>query len=164
MYYFAYGSNMSEKRLTRRIPARRLGVAVLSGYVLAFTKPSEADGSAKCDVCPTGNENSLVYGVLYEIDPEHKPVLDRYEGLGYGYTSETLEVTHQGRKLRALAYVAVNRDETLKPFHWYKEHVVQGALENDLPQEYVRNIRDVTSVPDPDANRSAMELEIYRSL
>lgn len=164
MYYFAYGSNMSRKRLTRRIPARRLGVAILQGYVLAFTKPSEADGSAKCDVCPTENEKDEVYGVLYEIDPAHKPVLDRYEGLGYGYSSETLEVVHEGRKLSALAYVAVNRDETLRPFHWYKEHVIQGAVENGLPREYVNVIRSVPSVSDPDEGRSARELEIYRSL
>lgn len=153
---------MSQKRLTRRIPAEKLGTAVLAGYRLEFTKPSEADGSAKCAIRATGNGSDLVYGVLYEIDEGHKPVLDSYEGLGYGYTSETVSVEFDGVVSDAITYIAVNRTVSLKPFGWYKEHVVRGAEENGMPAEYVESIRRIPAVIDPDLDRASMELSIYR--
>lgn len=161
MYYFAYGSNMSEKRLTRRIPARKLGIAALRGYGLFFTKPSEADGSAKCDICPA---DSVVYGVLYEIDPEDKPVLDRFEGLGYGYRTEAVEVEFRGEPVEALTYIAVNMDDSLKPFSWYRQHVINGAVENGLPSDYIEGIRRVPVMEDPNSDRATEELAIYERL
>jgi len=160
LYYFAYGSNMSQKRLTRRIPAEKLGVATLGAHRLAFTKPSEADGSAKCDICPS--EKDMVYGVLYRIDEKHKPVLDKYEGLGYGYTSDEVTVIYNGDEIEAITYRAVNRNDSLKPFKWYREHVVRGARENGLPDHYVESIQSVQAQSDPDRNRASMELSIYR--
>ena len=162
MYYFAYGSNMSQKRLTRRIPAEKLGVATLRAHRLAFTKPSEADGSAKCDICPSENGKDMVYGVLYRIDEKHKPVLDRYEGLGYGYTSEKITVTFNGEETEAITYRAVNRNDSLKPFEWYKEHVLRGARENEMPSHYVESIQSIPAKTDPDRERASMELAIYQ--
>lgn len=162
MYYFAYGSNMSLKRLTRRIPAEKLGVATLNAHRLAFTKPSETDGSAKCDICPTENQSDVVYGVLYTFDEEHKPVLDTYEGLGYGYTSEKVMVSFKGQAMEAITYRAVNRNDSLKPFKWYREHVIRGARENGMPDSYVKNIQSIPAKTDPDRERASMELSIYQ--
>lgn len=153
---------MSGRRLTARIPAERIGVASLNGHRLVFTKPGEKDGSAKCDICNTGNPDDMVYGVLYEIDEKHKPVLDRYEGLGYGYTSERVSVNFNGIATEAVTYKAVTADHTLKPFNWYKAHVIQGAEENAIPREYIEEIRKVESDIDPDRERSIRELSIYQ--
>lgn len=162
MYYFAYGSNMSQKRLTRRIPAERLGIATLDAHRLSFTKPSEADGSAKCDICPAEKPEDVVYGVLYEVREEHKAVLDGYEGLGYGYTSELVTVAWSGREVEAVTYIAVHRSDSILPFNWYKEHVIRGALENGMPGHYVESIRKVPSQKDPDNRRASSELSIYK--
>ena len=161
MKYFAYGSNMSAKRLNSRIPAVRLGVVRLQGYMLVFTKPSELDGSAKCDICSTESPDDTVYGVLYEIEESHKAVLDKFEGLGYGYTSELITVSFNGQSVKAVTYKAVTADHTLKPFNWYKTHVIRGAEENNMPPEYIEKIWKVESRRDPDIKRSAGELSIY---
>ncbi|MGD8384961.1 MAG: gamma-glutamylcyclotransferase, partial [Lysobacterales bacterium] len=80
--YFAYGSNMSSKRLRARLPSASLaGVGVLRGHRLVFHKVSNHDGSGKCGIVESTRDHVL--GVLYEIDADEKPVLDRIEGAGY---------------------------------------------------------------------------------
>jgi len=152
---------MSKKRLLSRIPAVRTGVAVLQGYRLCFTKPGEFDGSAKCDIFRTGNPEDAVYGVVYIVLEEHMHILDAFEGLGYGYSNECVTVVMNGESIRATTYMALNRDNTLKPYSWYKRHVLAGALENGLPEEYINTIEAVESKEDPDDSRHARELSIY---
>ncbi len=161
MYYFAYGSNMSRRRLLERIPAVRVGVAELPGYRLAFTKPGEQDGSAKCDILPGKTPEDSVYGVLYEILREHRSILDGYEGVGVSYRLEMVNVVFNGKELPAATYIALGRDDRLKPYHWYKEHVLRGAEENGLPPAYIDMIRAVESLHDPDEERTARETSIY---
>ncbi|PLX80279.1 MAG: gamma-glutamylcyclotransferase [Desulfuromonas sp.] len=163
MLYFAYGSNMALARLQQRIPsARRLGTGHLPGYQLRFHVASTKDGSAKCDAFLTGDDNDLVVGALFRLDPEAKPVLDGYEGVGVEYRDELVSVEFGGGRQEALIYVGSNLDSALRPFNWYREHVLRGALENDLPVEYVAAIREVPCVDDPDAERTLRELSIYR--
>lgn len=161
--YFAYGSNMSVPRLAARIgPLSSLGVARLPGHRLCFRKVSH-DGSAKCDVRSTDQAAHQVLGVLFEIEPDARPVLDRYEGLGQGYEVKQVEVQlDDGRRLQAFTYYATRVDEGLLPYDWYKTHVLRGALENGLPADYVAAIRAVPTVCDPDPLRQQRELSIYR--
>ncbi|RMD60293.1 MAG: gamma-glutamylcyclotransferase, partial [Planctomycetota bacterium] len=62
MLYFAYGSNMSTPRLRRRVSrAVPVATARLPGCRLAFHKLG-ADGSGKCDACPAGRAEEVVWG------------------------------------------------------------------------------------------------------
>lgn len=160
--YFAYGSNMSTRRLRARTPtARVLGVATLAGHRLAFHKVSTKDGSGKCDVIEDGSRS--VTGVLFEIEKGGKAELDRIEGLGHGYREQAVTVElASGAMVQATTYVATNTNPDLKPFTWYKQHVIEGAKEANLPGSYVRALEDVTAIEDPDKAREAMELAIYR--
>ncbi len=164
MLYFAYGSNMAVARLKRRIPsAGKIGVANLPGHRLTFHNASTKDGSAKCDAFLTGEAEDLVLGVLFRMDPAEKAILDRYEGLGVEYRDTFVPVTLEcGGEEEALIYYATNIDNSLLPYHWYKEHVVRGAVENALPKDYIRGIESFVSIDDPDLERHAMELSIYR--
>ena len=138
MKYFAYGSNMSSIRLQERVPsADAIGPARLPGYELKWHKISKKDGSGKCDIVRSDRENTRVWGVLYEIDDEEKPCLDREEGLGYGYDEKLVEVDLDGQAVSAWTYYATRIDETLLPYEWYKDFVVQGAMEHRLPEEYI---------------------------
>lgn len=160
MIYFAYGSNMSFKRLSARISTiTRLGVGTLHRHDLRFHKVSEKDGSGKCDIFETNDPQHLVIGVVYRIDPLEKPILDKYEGLGYEIKQLSIEVN--GELLSAFAYYATHIDQDLKPLHWYKEHVLRGARENALPDHYVRKIEIIDSIDDHDSDRHTRELEIY---
>ena len=162
MLYFAYGSNMSTARLIRRVPsAILLGSAVLARHRLCFHKIGR-DNSAKCDALFTGQEANLVLGALYRIDPVEKQYLDQAEGLGNGYeTKQVTVLTTAAKKFEAYTYYATRTDPRLKPFHWYKNHVLRGAVQLDLPQEYRRQIEAVVSIDDPDPARSTAETAIH---
>jgi hypothetical protein len=164
MNYFSYGSNMSIRRLRVRVPsASRLGVGVLRRHELKFHKVSTNDGSAKCDALATGNPDHLIHGVVYHIPEDEKPHLDLAEGLGFGYEQKDILIEMQdGAAVPAFCYCATAIDPELKPFDWYKEHVLKGARENNLPEAYVLAIESVESVWDSDSVRHERELSIYR--
>jgi hypothetical protein len=164
MLYYAYGSNMSERRLRQRISsAKKIGVATLPGHQLVFHKKSENDGSGKCDAYPTLVSNEVVIGVLFDLDRSEKLFLDGAEGIGVGYEQRTIGITlDNGSMYEAFAYFAICIDPSLKPYHWYKEHVLRGAVENRLPERYINSIQCVESIDDPDSERAIHELSIYR--
>ncbi len=164
MLYFAYGSNMSERRLRKRVSsAQKIGVATLPGHQLVFHKKSENDGSGKCDAYPTLESNDGVIGVLFELDRSEKLLLDGVEGIGVGYEQRIIGITlDNGSRYEAFAYFAICIDPSLKPYHWYKEHVLRGAVENSLPETYIKSIQCVESIADPNSKRTLHELSIYR--
>lgn len=163
MNYFAYGSNMSLSRLRVRIPsAIALGCHSLSCYDLRFHKASK-DGSGKCDAYFTSKADDVVYGVLFEIDQIEKAILDKVEGLGYGYDEKEIVVTtRDGVLISAITYVASNIDDARRPYSWYVNHVAIGAREALLPEDYIRDkISSVEAVEDADKVRDAKERAIY---
>jgi len=163
VYYFSYGSNMSIKRLVDRVPsARKIDAGILEKHELKFHKVGK-DGSAKCDACETGNPEHKVYGVAFDISEQEKRDLDRKEGLGYGYDQKDVKIIlNNGDTVEAFTYYATKIDPALKPFDWYKEHVLRGARENKLPIEYIRNIEMIEHMDDSDTKRRDDELSIYR--
>lgn len=162
MLYFAYGSNMSTPRLGARLASMEcMGVAELAGHRLAFHKVG-GDGSAKCDALCTDMPADAVIGVVFRIDARKKPVLDGIEGLGCGYAQKQVLVTaREGGQFDAFFYQATHIDGGLKPFDWYKRHVLYGAREHGLPADYIRDIEAIDSMPDADAARQAAEMSIY---
>jgi gamma-glutamylcyclotransferase (GGCT)/AIG2-like uncharacterized protein YtfP len=74
---FAYGSNMSSHRLRAHLPrARSRGRGWLEDKRLLCNKPTQ-DGSGKANLVEEAG--SKVWGVLYEIERDDWPILDRYE-------------------------------------------------------------------------------------
>jgi len=161
LHYFAYGSNMSLPRLRQRIgSARALCRASLDGHQLRFHKRGQ-DGSAKCDAFFTG-DNSVLHGVLFRIDAASKPVLDHIEGAGAGYDAATVSVTTgSGKVQEALAYRATSLDNSLKPFCWYRHHVVYGARAFCLPAGHIADIERSPVTADTDPLRLAREYAVY---
>jgi hypothetical protein len=160
--YFAYGSNMSMPRIRARVPsARPLGVFALPGHELRFHKIGR-DGSAKCDAFFTGRETDAVHGVVFEIAAGEIDALDRAEDLGRGYRRRTVTVFDptEGR-IEAFAYFAIAVDQRLRPFTWYKQHVLAGARSAGLRPRYVHRIEGVESIRDPDSGRELREMAIH---
>ncbi|WP_417310899.1 gamma-glutamylcyclotransferase family protein [Devosia sp.] len=158
--YFAYGSNIATARLRQRTPScLPLGIATLPGHVLRFHKRS-ADGSGKCNALAT-SADSQVIGVLYHLEPAELPRLDAAEGVGKGYTRDTVTVVDAaGQHREALTYRAMpgHIDDSLEPYGWYKAYVLAGAREHGLPQDYVETfILPVVATDDPDRARDARE-------
>jgi len=159
-YYFAYGSNMLERRLRalKRVPdAKFCAVGQVPGRRLAFHKAS-SDESGKCDIPHCEDPSSVVHGVLYEVPDEQLAALDRAEGVGFGYIRESIEVRRDdGISVSALVYVAEPSaiQPKLAPFTWYHAYVVAGAREHNLPPGYIFRLAAVAAIPDPDTARAA---------
>ena len=160
--YFAYGSNMSSRRLKNRVEsANVISTGILEKYKLKFHKISE-DGSGKCDAYFTNVLNDKINGVIYSIHEKDLDKLDDCEGLDKGYKKENVDIIKaNGEKVKAFTYLSTRIDESLLPFRWYKYHVLHGAVENDLPPDYISFIDSFNSVADPDKENAADELSIY---
>jgi gamma-glutamylcyclotransferase len=143
--YFAYGSNMKVERLIKRAPsAKTLGRAIISDKQVVFNKLSKT-GSGKANIVDTPRKTT--WGVLFEIDVTDIPKLDNAEE---GYKRQNILVVDDNQiSVRAFTYVAMKKKDGLKPFDWYLTLMIQGAKENNLPKDYVENLRKFVSVPDP---------------
>lgn len=162
IFYFAYGSNMSSSRLRHRVPsARAIGRGALAGYRLAWHKRG-SDGSGKCDII-AGRSGDVVYGVVYRLSPEHKPRLDLAEGLGYSYAQRHVEpwLMDEEASISAITYYALKTDPTYIPFSWYRDHVLIGAREHDLPAHYIAMLENVPVFEDPDSGRERVERRVH---
>ena len=162
--YFAYGSNMSSARLLARTPgARPLGTFILDHHDLRFHKRGR-DGSGKCDAFFTGLDSDSVHGVLFEIAVHEKRALDRIEGLGAGYDEKQVSVrSRDGVRVSATTYVATDIAAQLSPFSWYLQHVIVGAREAPLPEQYLRRkILAVEAMADHDPARDWRERGLHR--
>lgn len=162
MYYFAYGSNLSTERLTARIArVSVVGRGVLRDHRLLFHKRGR-DGSGKCDALNTGSPADVVHGVIYRIGAEQRAQLDRFEGLGHGYVAKSVDIaTDGGATLSAFTYIATAIDAGLRPFDWYRTHVIHGARQHELPAAYVAALETTPTWPDPDPDRPRRELSVY---
>jgi gamma-glutamylcyclotransferase (GGCT)/AIG2-like uncharacterized protein YtfP len=157
---FAYGSNMLERRLKERVPsAQAIGVGQLKGHVLKWHKVS-TDGSGKCDAAHTGLDADIVWGVLFKLQASEKSKLDEVEGLHKGYEEKYVEVLIQNRYEKAQIYYATGINATLQPHDWYKDFVVAGACEHDLPNEYVAMLEATVSKPDRHKTRPAEKAKL----
>lgn len=163
MKYFAYGSNMSLARLRARTPsARPLGRFTLVEHSLRFHKMG-MDGSGKCDAFYTGNAGDMVHGVLYEIRRSEKWRLDKAEGLGHGYDEQVVTVSGADGELHvAVTYRAIRIDAALKPYSWYRHHVLVGAWEVGLPPAYTQQLEAIECIEDEDRERDRRERAIHR--
>jgi len=162
MNYFAYGSNLALARLQQRVPsAQFLGRFSLNEHQLRFHMQSQ-DGSGKCDAYFTQNPEHFVIGAVFKIKPTEKPSLDKAESLGVGYSQKQVNVTNRyGQELQAFTYNALTISGGIKPYSWYLNHVIIGAEEIEAPLDYLKQLREVATVEDPDNARDFKERRIH---
>jgi gamma-glutamylcyclotransferase (GGCT)/AIG2-like uncharacterized protein YtfP len=163
---FSYGSNMLTARIKDRIKSYSiLGVGFIKEHSLKIHKRSK-DLSGKADAYYTGNIEDLVWGVVGEITEQDKVILDKIEGLGKGYNQKTEKVNLvDGSVINSIIYCADEKfiDRDLKPYHWYKRFVLEGAKENKLPDDYINKIDKIESIADNDTERSKKKLRIIKN-
>jgi hypothetical protein len=156
MLYAAYGSNLHPVRFARRLPDSRFrGTGTVAGRKLRFDKRSQ-DESGKCHIA-TGT--GPIHVAVYELNGDERTELDRIEGLGLGYASETIDVPGFSE---CFTYKASRShiDEDLQPYTWYKELVLVGCEYHGFPADYIATIRSTAAIADPDAERHAMNMRI----
>lgn len=133
--YFAYGSNMSLKRINKRISSVDLvGVGKLKDYEFICNKRS-IDGSAKANI--EFNQGSYVWGVIFELNKSELYLLDKIEG---GYKRKEVTIKMSNDKISVYTYISENIKEDMRVLQDYKDIIIKGAKENDLPKKYINKL------------------------
>ncbi|SVD31126.1 uncharacterized protein METZ01_LOCUS383980 [marine metagenome] len=143
----------------RRCPtAEKKSNCKIKKHRLRFWKKSR-DGSGKCYIEYTGNDEDVVYGVLFYIDEIDHGYLSKEEGAtskNSGYKEKKVSVITDDGEEQAFTYTINGEDKidkTRKPYSWYKKQVVQGAIENGLPEDYIKKIEAFESIQDMNEKR-----------
>jgi len=143
LHYFAYGSNMSARRIRHRLGWSPSRIAVtLQDYLLAFNKQSADGGKANIKVS-SGDE---VEGILYFVKEDDLLTMDTYEGVAeQQYKRLDIEVIDlSGRHIPAVAYVALNTGPESRPTAEYLNYLLEG--EHLLSQEYASRLEDIATL------------------
>ncbi|MCK8825506.1 gamma-glutamylcyclotransferase family protein [Fuchsiella alkaliacetigena] len=138
VYYFAYGSNMSKERLEKRISkVKTMGKAKLPNYKLVINKEGN-DGSGKANI--VYSLDNEVWGVFYELEKSKLEKLDSYEP---NYERINVEIVNDlSESLNAITYISTKTTDE-KPFEWYKQHILKGAYEHNLPNDYTKKLEQI---------------------
>ncbi len=163
-YIFSYGSNMLLQRISERIESTEsVDVHELKGFKLIFNKKS-TDGSTKANIEETKDSNDSVWGVIHKIPLIEKPILDKFEGLGKGYLMHDFDLLVEDEYRSVHSYIATEYGylEEGKPYDWYLNLVIAGAIENGFPDQYIQNLKAVESEIDMNVERRQKNEDILK--
>ena len=100
-FYIAYGSNLNLQQMKHRCPtAEVVGAAVLRDWRLWFRG---GNGGAVATV--EREKGWKVPVLIWKIQPQDERALDRYEGWPFLYRKETLRLTVDSKRVRAMIYI-----------------------------------------------------------
>lgn len=141
-YYFAYGSNMSQRRMRERVgDFLEPRLAYLSDYKLVFNKKSSSGNNTYANV--KKYPDAITEGVLYQITERELNILDRYEGYPDHYNRLLKDVfLRDGSKVQAWVYIA--RKEKLYggiPTSEYLDYLLEGK--DFLSESHIDNLNSL---------------------
>jgi hypothetical protein len=136
--YFAYGSNLSVTQMLVRCPgAALIGVALLPGRRLAFTRHSQRWGGGVADVVL--DPAAEVWGLLYTVTPQDLDALDAYEGRPWAYDRFRVRVEGPaGPRTGVWTYAVTNKSTFIPPSRSYLSVMQEAAREFGFPDHYTR--------------------------
>jgi hypothetical protein len=157
VWYFAYGSNMQRETFSGRrgIAPLRAVAARVTGWRLVLDKPPLVPMSQSfANLIP--DAAAEVLGVLYEVTPEDHAHVEFSEAVPFG-NYRRAEVEASPLALPAapvLAYTLVSerRAPDMRPSRRYVEMMVAGALQHDLPGEWVEFLRALPAGEESEAD------------
>ncbi|KAL1130381.1 hypothetical protein AAG570_013319 [Ranatra chinensis] len=148
--YFAYGSNLSSKRIHINNPtATRKCIGMLKGFRLDFNNWSKRWGGHCATIVPDLNED--VWGAVWEINSCNMPDLDRQEGVErniYKVLDVTVK-TDTNEELLCRSYQLCSLPDNRIPFEQrlpskiYLGTILQGANECGLPEHYIKKLMSI---------------------
>lgn len=151
---FSYGSNLLSSRIVERVKSfNKVAVGYIKDYKLQFSKISK-DTSGKATIIK--QPHSKVYGLVFTISKKDLVTLDKVEGYKSGYDRMNITVNlGQDQVISAVTYIAQSDyiDTNLKPYQWYLNYVLFGAIENNLPYSYIFQLRNIQTLSDTDWER-----------
>lgn len=143
VWYFAYGSNMQRATFVERRGMRpqRSVWGRLHRYRLAFDLPVGPGERGVANVLP--DASATTYGVLHLITSEEFDRLDQSEGVGNGhYRRQSVEVIDRDEStVNAWTYASSHGVAGRKPSARYLGLLLEGAIEHEVPEHYLRELR-----------------------
>ncbi|XP_011875189.1 PREDICTED: gamma-glutamylcyclotransferase-like [Vollenhovia emeryi] len=152
--YFAYGSNLLAKRIRLSNPtAVAKDIGCIKNFRLDFHRHSKRWQGTSATIVET--ENSVVWGVVWELDKCNLATLDRQEGVHDNiYRAMPVNVeTPSGKTLNCRVYQQCNNpEEYVKPEDYsmdkrpsplYISTILKGAEENSLPADYIKFLKTI---------------------
>ena len=146
VYYFAYGSNLSEKQIRKRCPDSRLiEKAVLKRYRFDFRAYSE---SWKCCVADiVQDEKKEVWGLIYEVNDNNLRNLYTHEGHPTFYKRVKVKVINeQGEGKEVFVYEVVHKKPFIKPSKKYINIIKDAAKQHKFPEDYIKYLEDIETI------------------
>ena len=149
LYYFAYGSNMNEEQMRARCSSPKvIAVSKLPDHQLAFFGYSAVWDGAEESVIPALGQD--VWGVIYELTPSDKDKLDDcqdalFDGTGDYFHSPAKVSDQEGKVYSVLLYKKAKLGTPQQPSQEYLNFIVQGAVDHQLPSDYVEQLRGIES-------------------
>uniref|UniRef100_A0A673GDC6 Gamma-glutamylcyclotransferase-like n=1 Tax=Sinocyclocheilus rhinocerous TaxID=307959 RepID=A0A673GDC6_9TELE len=138
--YFAFGSNLLKERLQLKNPSARF--TVFQDYRLNFGLSGDCTDCAWHGGVATiqESEGDEVWGVVWRIDSQNLPSLDRQEQVHEGvYSPLEVKVETKEKPLLCRTY-KMNNFRPCSPSPQYKKVVCLGAQQNGLPQNYIQKL------------------------
>ena len=151
-YYFAYGSNMSPEQMVARVPhAERIGIGMLNGYALGFTRRGSYRPGGVASVVRA--DASRVYGVVWRLTALELASLDEAEDPS-AYRRRTAEVRFpDGTPVVAHVYEAIP-EGTFAPDREYLKLIISAAEDAGLPSEYVQQVQAWAASAEDEGSRA----------
>ncbi len=149
IHYFAYGSNMSEKQIKKRLVREVIGEkGLLKGFTLIFNKQADnkqADNKHGISYANIINkEGSEVQGAIYEISESELSKIDSKEGYPDHYNRIVLNVKREyGQEIPCVVYIAncFKVKSGLKPEKEYLDRLLAGK--KYMTEDYYEKLQKV---------------------
>jgi hypothetical protein len=128
VWYFAYGSNMSEIQMNQRgLFSSRREEAVLPDYKFVFNKRSQ-NSPTESFANIASSPGDSVFEWLTELNMDSVQVLDMFEGYPRHYNRSFIEVFVDGTPHSALVYTAMPEwiSESLFPSKTYSKKILDN--------------------------------------
>jgi len=135
VYYFAYGSNMDLNQMKDRCPRNHkfLDVGELEGWEFFINQRGVANIIM--------DENSNVYGLLFEITKRCLNCLDMHENYPELYGRSELSIKFGDKKVDTWVYIDNNFIKVGKPRTNYLERIVEAAEKFKFPKDYIKHLK-----------------------
>ncbi len=145
-YFLSYDHCMLLKQIKGKASSvEKVFNVTIKGYKFLCNKPN-GDGSAIANLYETENDQDVVWAVLYRMTLEEKLRLDKVGGLWDCNTEiKEFSMSIDGRHTQVYTNVLGNwfARNDLKPFDWYMHAVIEGAVENQFPAEYITYLENI---------------------
>ena len=144
--YFAYGSNMSIKHITKHCfknNIKVIGIGYINNYIYRYRSIIGHKRTGVGNIEP--RKGSKVYGIVYDINKSALKKLNKKEGMKYGiyYIDKVNIYSINGRKIYKCITYIMNDDmvgDMKPPTNKYRKLLIDSAIHNRFPIKYINRL------------------------